>query len=79
MKDTNKMGQDRVLGLFSMSKVENIVGNGIKTKWKEEEHYTILMVNLLTRANGAKTNCTDMEYYITKLLIMSQQVWIGRN
>jgi|688.fasta_scaffold621353_1 hypothetical protein len=55
MKDIN-------LGLFAMglehfiiARAENIVDNGYKTRWKEEEYYTILVEKLPTKVSGKQT------------------------
>ena len=55
---------------FTINKVENIVGNGVKIKCKEEEHCIILMDSLLMRVNGIKINFMVMEYSIIKYLFM---------
>lgn len=50
------------LGLFAMglehfiiARAENIVDNGYKTRWKEEEYYTILVEKLPTKVSGKQT------------------------
>lgn len=69
-KVIKKMEWGMDLGLFIMRKVEDIVVNGERIKWKEEEHYTMEMDNWLMRVNGNLINYTDLEYYITKILFI---------
>jgi hypothetical protein len=49
-----------------MLKEVNIVANGIKIKWKDVEHFIMIMDRSLIKDNGKMISLMDMEYFIIK-------------
>ena len=67
IKVTNKVDIVKVLALFTTTKEENTVANGLKIECQEKEFSIMPMENLLIKVNGIKINFTVMEFYITRI------------